>query len=73
VIEESGCGVAVERGDVPALAAAAVGVGRESTAELVRMGASGRRWVEKRHTWSAVAAQYVKVAAAMRTKPGFEA
>jgi len=65
VVEESGCGATVPRGDAAALAAAATNLGSLTSEELTCVGANGRRWVEKRHTWSAVAAGFVELATAM--------
>lgn len=68
VVEESDCGTAVPRGDAAALAAAATSLGSLTSEELSCLGANGRRWVEKRHTWSAIAADFVEFATAMRTE-----
>ena len=68
VVEESGCGTSVQREDAAALASAAISIGGLTSGELTRLGAAGRRWVEKRHTWSVVAAGFLELAMDMSAK-----
>ena len=62
VVQESRCGTAIPRGDASRLAQAALALGSLTSEELVALGGNGRRWVERRHTWTAVAADFVDAA-----------
>jgi glycosyltransferase involved in cell wall biosynthesis len=62
VVNESRCGTAIPRGDARQLAVAALALGALSPEELVGLGANGRGWVKGRHTWSAVAEDFLESA-----------
>lgn len=61
-VAESRSGTAVPRGDARRLAAAALALGALPPDELAGLGTNGRRWVKSRHTWSAVAEDFVESA-----------
>jgi len=65
VVQESGCGTAMPRGDAAQLAAAAVAIADLTPEERCALGEKGRRWVARRHTWAAVADEFARLAAMM--------
>jgi glycosyltransferase involved in cell wall biosynthesis len=62
VVDESGCGTAVPRGDRRLLASAAAAMASLAPERRAALGENGRRWVEGEHTWAAVARQFAELA-----------
>jgi len=60
-VRDAGCGLTVEPDDAAALAEAIRALRAASPSERARLGANGRDYVERAHTYASLAARYVPV------------
>ena len=67
VVNDSGCGTVVARGDTRGLCTAAVALGGLTSDGLQAIGDRGRRWAEKNCSWSGTAEHFLDSALAMAT------